>query len=122
MLNKILLSLLLTCALSISGQLLAGSLEEAVKEQAMTAVKGMQGKMTSDQAIADAKAAQKKAASVDGEWRDVDKFIKSAEAAAKEGDHEMAIALANKARDHGELGYAQAVEQTDVKMPAYLTQ
>ncbi len=63
------------------------------------------------QAIADAKAAQKKAASVEGEWRDVGKFIKKAEKALKKGDLDTAMKLAKKARVQSELGYKQAMEQ-----------
>ncbi|MEN8174466.1 MAG: hypothetical protein ABFS23_01800 [Pseudomonadota bacterium] len=58
-----------------------------------------------------AEAAQKKAASVGGEWRDVGKFLKQANAAAKSGDYETAVKQATKARRHGELGHEQAVAQ-----------
>jgi osmotically-inducible protein OsmY len=75
---------------------------------------------SSSEAIAAAKAAQKKAASVKGEWRDTGKIIKKAEAAAKKGDYEGAVKLAAKAQDQGELGYAQAVSQKELKMPSYL--
>ena len=46
-------------------------------------------------AINAAKAAQKEAASLDFEWRDMGKTIKKAEVAAKAGDSEKAIKLAN---------------------------
>lgn len=62
-------------------------------------------------AIAAAKAAQKKAAAADGEWRDVGKFIKNAEKAAKAGKDEQAMKLAKKAQRQSELGYEQAMEQ-----------
>jgi uncharacterized membrane protein YdfJ with MMPL/SSD domain len=71
-------------------------------------------------AIARADAARKKAASVDGEWRDTGKFIKKAEEAAKAGDYEKAIKLAKKAEDEGMLGYEQQVSQRELKMPSYL--
>lgn len=62
-------------------------------------------------AIAAADAAIKKAASVDGEWRDSGKFLKSAKKAMDAGDYETAINMANKARAEGEMGYAQAMGQ-----------
>jgi hypothetical protein len=60
-----------------------------------------------------AKAAQKKAASVGGEWRDIGKFLKQAEQAAEGGDYAKAIVLTNKARFQGEMGYQQALAQKD---------
>jgi len=47
-------------------------------------------------AIAAAKAAQKEAAALQFEWRDMGKSIKKAEALAKEGKKDKAIKLANK--------------------------
>jgi uncharacterized protein YabN with tetrapyrrole methylase and pyrophosphatase domain len=64
-------------------------------------------------AYAAAKAAQKKAASVGGEWRDIGKFLKQAEQAAEGGDYAKAIVLTNKARFQGEMGYQQALAQKD---------
>lgn len=71
-------------------------------------------------AIAAAKAAQKAAASVGGEWRDTGKIIKAAEEAAAAGDTEKAIELANKAKTQGELGKAQAMTEQGVGNPKYL--
>ena len=71
-------------------------------------------------AIAAAEKAQKKAASVDGEWRDVGKFIKKAKAAQSEGKYEQAVKLANKAARHSELGYEQAYSQRELRIPSYL--
>lgn len=62
-------------------------------------------------ALAAARAAQKKAGSVDGEWRDTSKLLKQAETAAKSGDHSKAVKLANKAKLQGEQGYRQALDQ-----------
>lgn len=68
-----------------------------------------------------AKAAQKKAGSVGGEWRDVAKFIKEAEQAAADGDFDQAKKLAQKARAQSELGYEQAVSQKGkAGNPSYL--
>lgn len=66
-------------------------------------------------AIADASAALKKAATVDGVWRDAGKFLKKAKDAAAKKDYATAIKLANKAKFQGEMGYNQAVAQKDVK-------
>ncbi len=72
------------------------------------------------QAIEKAEAAEKKAGSVKGEWRDTGKIIKKAKAAAKKGDYGKAIKLANTAYRQGELGYQQAVEQKDAGFPSYM--
>lgn len=71
------------------------------------------GPSEAESAIAAAKAAVKKAASVGGEWRDSGKIIKQAEEALKKGDEAGAIKLANKARRQGELGYAQALAEQE---------
>lgn len=83
----------------------AGAVAEKSDEAAKAAPGG------ADAAIAAAKEAQKKAASVDGEWRDTGDMIADAEKLAAEGKADDAIKLANKAKAEGELGYAQAVEQ-----------
>ncbi len=66
-----------------------------------------------------AKAAQKRAASVEGEWRDIGKFLKKAQALAKKGDYEAAFKLARKAYIQGKLGYTQALSQQKVDWPSY---
>lgn len=68
-------------------------------------------KSTYMKAFAQAKMWQKKAASVGSEWRDIGKFLKQAEEAAKKGDYETAVKLAEKARLQGEMGYKQALDQ-----------
>ena len=70
--------------------------------------------------IAAAEHAQKKAASVDGEWRDTGKLIKQAKAAQAEGNYAQAVKLANKAERQGELGYEQAHSQEKLQIPSYL--
>ena len=65
-----------------------------------------------EDAIADAKAAQKQAASVGGEWRDTGKMIKNAEKLLKEGKEAEAEKLAREAEAQGMLGYMQATSQT----------
>ncbi|HGG59789.1 MAG TPA: SoxXA-binding protein [Gammaproteobacteria bacterium] len=64
-------------------------------------------------ALEAANAARKKAASVDGEWRDTGKLIKKAKALAEKGKTAEAIKLAKKAQQQGELGYAQAKAQAN---------
>lgn len=71
-------------------------------------------------AITTAEAAQKKAASVESEWRDTGKIIKQAQTAMKKGNFNEAIELANKAERQGQNGYQQAVSQKELKMPSYL--
>lgn len=73
------------------------------------------------QALDAAKTAQKLAAEAKGEWRDTGKLIKKAEAAAKEGDYDKAIKLADQARRQGYLGRKQALDQRDIGLPSYLT-
>ncbi len=66
-----------------------------------------------DTAKSEAKAAQKKAASVGGEWRDTGKILKQADKAAAAGDTAKAVKLANKAKKQGEMGYQQAMDQAN---------
>lgn len=73
-----------------------------------------------DAAIAAADDARKKAASVDGEWRDTGKMIQKAKELAAGGDIDGAIKLANKAQRQGENGYAQAISQKDAGFPDYV--
>ena len=58
-------------------------------------------------AISAAKAAIAKAKANHWIWRDTEKFLKQAEAAAKKGDDKKAISLANKAKDQAELAVKQ---------------
>lgn len=100
-------------AIALAGVLLTGCAGAVADKPAMAApaAKPAQAAVTADAAIAAAKSAQKKAASAEGEWRDVGKFIKKAEKAAKEGKVEQALKLAKKAKRQSELGYLQAMEQ-----------
>lgn len=59
-------------------------------------------------AIAAAEDANKKANKVGYEWRDAGKIIKKAKAAAKDGDFDGAVKMANKAKSLGELAYKQS--------------
>lgn len=71
-------------------------------------------------AIDKAESARQKAASVGGEWRDTNKMIKQARAAAQKGDFTTAQTLANQAYHQGEWGYQQAVREKDADFPSYL--
>lgn len=62
-------------------------------------------------AIDAAKAAENKAAKVDGEWRDTGKLVKSAEEALKKKDYAKAVKLANQAKFQGDMGAEQAMSQ-----------
>ncbi len=59
------------------------------------------------QAIAAAKAAIGKAKSLGWIWRDTEKFLKKAEAAAAKGEDDVALKLAKKAKDQAELAVNQ---------------
>ncbi len=94
--------------LAVAGALMMGSTAFAADKAA------------AEKAIADAKTAAKMADSVGGEWRDTGKTIKKAEAAAKEGDFDKAVKLADTARYEGEIGLAQAESQKGVGNPDFL--
>lgn len=64
-----------------------------------------------DKAYEAAVAAQEKAASVDGEWRDIGKFLTEAKTLAESGDFEAAVKLAQRAEQQGHRGYEQMVSQ-----------
>jgi len=69
-----------------------------------------------DSAIKDAESAIKKAASVDGLWRDTQKkILKKAKAAAAKGDNAAAMKLAKEAEFEAEMGYKQAEKEKDAK-------
>jgi len=87
----------------------AGTNEMANK--AMDAAKKMVD--PSQQAIDAAKAAHKKAKSVEGGWVSTSKLIKKAEAAAAKGDKAKAMQLADKAQKEAELSYKQAMYEKD---------
>ena len=93
----------------------------AEKQAAQTAKPAMTKELKAAQAAIDsADASRKKAASVEGEWRDTGKIINQAKAALTEGDTKKAIKLANFAERQGNYGYEQAMSQKDFKMPSYL--
>jgi len=67
---------------------------------------------SAEAAIAAAKDAQKHAAEVGGEWRDVGKMIAKAEALLKEGKPDESAKMAEDAEAQAMLGYIQATSQT----------
>ena len=71
-------------------------------------------KLDVQQAIAAAKAAQKQANSVGGEWRDTGKMIKNAEKLLGEDQLEKALEVAQEAEAQGMLGYMQATSQSSI--------
>jgi nucleoid-associated protein YgaU len=74
-------------------------------------------KAEAEQAIADAKAAQKRAAEVGYEWRDMGKLIDEAQAAYDAGDYARAIELARKAQEQGAIAEDQYyLEQAKLKL------
>jgi len=83
------------------------------------------GAMAGDQAaykaaVATAKAELKKAKSVDGEWRDIGKIMKKADAAAKKGDYKKAMKLVDMATFQAKMGQQQAAEEANVGNPDYM--
>lgn len=71
-------------------------------------------------AIDQAVAAQKKAGSVGGEWRDVEPLIQLARKQGEAGKTQIAIKLANEAKAQAELGVQQAESQKTIPVPPYL--
>lgn len=66
-------------------------------------------------AISAAKSELNKAKNLNYAWRDTGKMIKAAEKAAKEGEYEKAVDLANEAEKQGELAQQQSREQQDAE-------
>lgn len=74
---------------------------------------GAANKYEAESAIDAAKAAQKEARAVRGEWRDTGKIIKQAEKALQKGDFDKTVKLAEKAEFQGKVGKKQALSQAD---------
>ena len=124
--KKMTVMLCLGAIVAIAGQSVVAA-EKKAAPKAETASKAAakstassSDKAAAESAIAAAESARKKAASIDGEWRDTGKMIKKAQAALKAGDTAKAIKLAKKAENQGKLGYDQAQSQQTLKMPSYL--
>jgi hypothetical protein len=71
-------------------------------------------------ALAEANAEVKKAKAANGAWRDMGKFLKQADEAAKAGDYAKAIKLADKVKFQAQMGQKQAAAEANVGNPAYL--
>jgi len=102
MLRKITSTLFSIAILGASGSLLAS------------------GQADYEKALASAKAEQKAAQAVGGEWRDTDKLLQQADAAAKEGNFGVATTLATKAEFQSKMGQQQAKSQENAGNPGYL--
>lgn len=120
--KKMTAMLCLGVIVAIAGQSAIAAEKQAMpKAQAADKATASSGdKAAAEAAIAAAESARKKAASIDGEWRDTGKMIKKAQAALKKGDSAKAIKLAKKAEKQGKLGYEQAQSQQTLEMPSYL--
>ena len=124
--KKLTAMLCLGASVAIAGQsVIAAEKKAAPKAQTAdkSAAKSSESsgdKAAAESAIAAAESARKKAASIDGEWRDTGKMIKKAQAALKAGDFAKATKLAKNAEKQGKLGYEQAQAQQTLKMPSYL--
>jgi hypothetical protein len=70
--------------------------------------------------IDEAKLWQARAASVDGEWRDVQALIDAAEAALEKRDYATALEHAESARFQSEMGFRQMRAQEQVVNPLFL--
>ena len=73
-----------------------------------------------DKAVAAAQAEVKMAAEAGNEWRDSGKLLKKAAEAAKAGDYDKAVKLAQKAEHQGKMAQQQAIEQANAGNPTYL--
>jgi len=105
-------------ALLTLGLVLSGCAQQETKSSAAPAPSDPAAAY--EMALANANAAQKKAASVGGEWRDTGKLMKKAQEAAKAGDYANAKVLADKASFQYKAGYEQAQSQKNVGNPRYL--
>lgn len=72
--------------------------------------------------LAAAEKARAAAKSVGGEWRDIGKMLKKADAAAKDGHYGKAVKLTQKATRQAQLGREQALAEAAKPHahPAYL--
>lgn len=93
----------------------------AAAPEAKAAATGEANADTLKAAVDAATSAKKAAASVGGEWRDIGKFLKKADALAKDSNFAKAEKLAKKAENQAKLGKAQMEEQSNLAFPAYFT-
>ena len=67
--------------------------------------------------VDNAEKAIDKAAEVDGEWRDSRAILQEAINQAQQGNMKQAFQMAQQAKEQGEMGYKQAIEQREVAGP-----
>ena len=105
----------IVATIALAGALgLAGCHGDGVKSDAAAG-----GNAEYEAAVAAANAEIKKAKSMGGEWRDIGKFMKKADEAAKKGDMEEAMKLVKKATFQAKMGQEQAASQVGVGNPDY---
>ena len=88
-------------------------------DEVSSAASGGDPRAAFDQALQDAKAAHKKAESVNHAWTNPETLIKNAEKAASEGKLEEAVKMAKKARTLADLAFQQSEREKNpvVKYP-----
>lgn len=89
--------------------------QETKQEAAQTKVAAAEPQVNSEylEAHRAAKASLKAASQAGYQWRDSGKILKKAEQAAKKGNYDKAIKLANQAQAQGQLAVAQSKEQVN---------
>jgi hypothetical protein len=103
-------------AISLFVLLMAGCATSTTSESSVTGTKesasAAEAQMAAfEKSYAEVDALRKKADGVGGEWRDVGKFMKEAQASAKAGDFDKAGSLLDTARFQSKAGYEQALAQ-----------
>ena len=101
--TRLSVKLLMTAILSL--WLVNGCAEQQPKKATAASATMANPEVTA--AIASASAAIKKAKANDWIWRDTEKFLKNAQAAADKGDNATALKLANNAKEQAELAVSQ---------------
>lgn len=109
----------LLAAIAISG-CQSNSAKKETTAAATSAAKASPEQMEYEKALAAAKAAQKKAAGVNGAWNPIGGLLKKADASAKAGDYAAATKTAKKAEWQANTGYQQAMEQKNAGNPPYM--
>jgi len=98
----------LYAGLALAFVLLSGCASYGTSDNAVAATKA--GYNT---ALINANKSLKAAAQANYIWRDSGKILKKADKAAKKGDFETAIKLANKAKRQGDMALAQSIEEAN---------
>ena len=93
----------------LSMWLINGCADQAMKPEASS---GSMASPAATAAIASANSAIKAAKANNWIWRDTEKFLKEAQAAADKGDNDTAVKLANKAKFQAESAVIQYNHET----------